>query len=160
MNYAVLCGSSPVGYRQNKLNDLHDSLENSGEYEPGSIIVFPCGVHELFLECVLNEAFDKICESASEDDDVIGGIFLYLCALAESDLHAELSDSYTTGVEAVRLGNDEIQKGVITHYQDLAEKCGIEFRVEYDFDGEFLSDESLGWEKVSAIKTVEDSVKK
>ena len=64
--YAILCGSAPNDYRQKKLEEKYDFLETKEGFEPGSIVSFPNGVTELFLESVLNESFDK---AADEDSD-------------------------------------------------------------------------------------------
>ncbi|MBQ4378003.1 MAG: hypothetical protein IJR39_13005 [Treponema sp.] len=142
--YAILCGSAPNDYRQKKLEKKYDFLETKEGFEPGSIVSFPNGVTELFLESTLNEAFDK----ATDDDSDSGKVFLYLFAKTEADLNAELSDSCVEGVKVVRLGNNEIRKEVLAYYADLAEKQEIDFLVVYDFDSEFISEEELGFEKV------------
>ena len=142
--YAILCGSAPNDYRQKKLEKKYDFLETKEGFEPGSIVSFPNGVTELFLESTLNEAFDK----ATDDDSDSGKVFLYLFAKTEADLNAELSDSCVEGVKVVRLGNNEIRKEVLAYYADLAEKQEIDFQIVYDFEGEFISEEELGFEKV------------
>jgi len=149
VRYALLCGSAPEDFRQKKLEDFHDSLEQTGEYQPGNIVAFPNGVQELFLELALNEAVDKLCAESDEESDVIGKILLYFCARTEADLDSELADSYTPGVQVVRLGNDEVRKDVIEYYQGLCKRCDIDMQVVYDWDGDFVSQESLGWEKVA-----------
>lgn len=149
VRYALLCGSAPEDFRQKKLEDFHDSLWQTGEYQPGNIVAFPNGVQELFLELALNEAVDKLCAESDEESDVIGKILLYFCARTKSDLDAELSNSYTSEVQAVRLGNDEVRKDVIEYYQGLCKRCDIDMQVVYDWDGDFVSQESLGWEKVA-----------
>lgn len=142
--YAILCGSAPNDYRQKKLEEKYDFLETKEGFEPGSIVSFPNGVSELFLESVLNESFDK----ASDEDSDSGKVFLYLFAKAEADLNSVLSDSFVEGVKVVRLGDNEIRKDVLAYYADLAEKQEIDFQVVYDFDGEFINEEELGFEKV------------
>ncbi len=116
-----------------------------GKCQPGSIVVFPNGVNELFLEGVLNEALEKA--SDAEEKGLAGQVRLYLCARTQTDLRAELSDCAVPGVEVVRLGEDEVRKEVIAYYADLAEKMGVDFRVEYDWDGELVREEELGWER-------------
>lgn len=148
VHYAILCGSAPENFRQKKLEDFHDSLEQTGEYQPENIVVFPNGVNELFLEMVLNETFDKICDGDTGEEDIIGGLLLYVCTRTKADFDAELANSYTQGVQVVRLGNDELRKDVIEYYQGLCKKCDIDMQVVYDWDGDFVSQESLGWEKV------------
>ncbi len=149
VHYAILCGSAPENFRQKKLEDFHDSLEQTGEYQPENIVVFPNGVNELCLEMVLNETFDKICDGDTGEEDIIGGLLLYVCTRTKADFDAELANSYTQGVQVVRLGNDELRKDVIEYYQGLCKKCDIDMQVVYDWDGDFVSQESLGWEKVA-----------
>lgn len=142
--YAILCGSAPNDYRQKKLEEKYGFLETKEGFEPGSIVSFPNGVSELFLESILNEAFDK----AADDESDSGKVVLYIFAKAESDLKSELSDSCVEGVEVVRLGDNEIRKEVLAYYADLAEKQEIDFQVIYDYDDEFITEEELGFEKV------------
>ncbi len=49
---------------------------------------------------------------------------------------------------ASQLGKDEIRKDVIAYYAELAERIGVRFRVVYEADGELVSEESLGYERV------------
>ena len=140
--YAILCGSAPNDYRQKKLEEKYDFLETKEGFEPGSIVSFPNGVSELFLESVINESFDK----AADEDSDSGKVVLYL--FAKADLNSVLSDSCVEGVKVVRLGDNGIWKDVLAYYADLAEKQEIDFQVVYDFDGEFISEEELGFEKV------------
>lgn len=142
--YAILCGSAPNDYRQKKLEEKYDFLETKEGFEPGSIVSFPNGVSELFLESILNESFDK----AVDDESDSGKVVLYIFAKTEADLRSELSDSYVEGVEVVRLGDNEIRKEVLAYYADLAKKQEIDFQVIYDFDSEFCSEAELGFEKV------------
>ena len=124
-----------------------------GKCQPESIVVFPGGVSELFLEGLLNEAFEKAPDA--EDDSTAIQVLLYLCARSPADLSAELSDCAVPGVEVVRLGEDEVRKGVIAYYASLAEKMGVDFLVEYDWDGEFVREEDIGWEPVLTEKAGE-----
>ena len=142
--FAVLCGSAPENFRQKKLAAMHDFLRGAadGRQAERDIAVFPAGVPELMLESVLNNALD----GAAEDDE--NEVLLYLCARAEADLHAELSDSCTAGVEIVRLGGHEIRREVIAYYAGLAEKMGVRLTVRYDCDGEFVPEGALGCEAV------------
>lgn len=142
--YAILCGSAPNDYRQKKLEEKYDFLETKEGFEPGSIVSFPNGVSELFLESILNESFDK----AADDESDSGKVVLYIFAKTEADLKSELSDSCVEGVEVVRLGDNEIRKEVLAYYADLAEKQEIDFQVIYDYDDEFITEEELGFEKV------------
>ena len=53
------------------------------------------------------------------------------------------------GVEVVRLGEDEIRKDVIAYYAEkLAGLLDVKCRVVYESDGELVSEEILGWEKL------------
>ena len=147
--FALLCGSAPKGWRQKKLEHKYDFLVNSQEcgcYKPDTIVVFPNGVNELFLESLLNEAFEKT--SNESDDGAMGKVLLYLCARDQVDLNAELSDCDVPGVEVVRLGEEELRKDVLAYYAELAEKMGVGFQVEYDWDGELINEDELGYAKV------------
>ena len=143
-HYAILCGSAPEGFQQKKLVAMHDYLtsEAGGSVSERNIIIFPNGVPELLLESVLNGVFDSAAEEDSSE------VLLYFCAMTEADLNAELSDSYVSGVEVVRLGNDEIRKDVIAYYAALAEKMGIGFQVRYESDCELVREEVLGYERI------------
>ena len=142
--FVILCGSAPEDFRQQKLVAMHDFLvsESGGSLPERNIVIFPSGVHELILESALNGAFDD----AAEEDD--GEVLLYFCALTESDLHAELSDSAVSSVGVVRLGKDEIRKDVIAYYAGLAERMGIDFQVRYESDGELVSETAMGYERI------------
>ena len=143
---AVLCGSAPKNYFQKKLVDMHDFLTSDGgdPIPERNVIVFPNGVHELLLESVLNGVFD----SAAEEDD--GEVLLYFCARTESDLSAELSDSVCAGIEVIRLGDNEIRKEVIVYYTEtLADMLEVKCSVTYEADDEFVSEETLGYERIS-----------
>ena len=138
---------------------MHDFLvsESGGSLPERNIVIFPNGMHELMLESALNGAFDDAAgedDEASSDTESAGEVLLHLCALSESDLHAELSDSAIAGVEVVRLGNDEIRKDVIAYYEALAERMGIGFQVRYDADDELVSEAVLGYERVGRGKVV------
>lgn len=144
--YAVLCGSAPENYRQKKLVYMHDFLtsEKGGSVPESNIIIFPNGANELFLESVLNGIFDDA--AAEEKSDVL----LYFCAESESDLKIELSDCERAGVEAVRLGKNEIRKDVIAYYSEkLARMLDVKCRVIYEADNQLISEEELGYESVS-----------
>ena len=107
-----------------------------------NIIVFPNGVDELFLENTLGNIFSE------EPDEVL----LYFFARCEADLDA-LSEYETAGcghMPVVKLCGEEIRREVIEYYEGLAEKMEVNFRVMYEADGELVSEESLGWEKVGA----------
>ena len=143
--FAVLCGSAPENFRQKKLAAMHDFLRGAagGSWAERDIVAFPGGVPELMLESVLNNALDE----AAEDDG--GEVLLYLCALTESDLHAELSGSCRgESVSVVRLGGHEIRREVLAYYVGLAEKMGVKFTVRCDWDCELAPEEALGYEAV------------
>ena len=76
MNHlAILCGSAPKGFRQKKLEYKYDFLgkgEAGKRYEPGSVVVFPSGVSELFLEGLLNDAFENAADAEDAGDDACG----------------------------------------------------------------------------------------
>ena len=126
--YALLCGSAPEDFRQKKLVAKYDSLVDESGYEPGGIVVFPNGVHELLLESVLNGALD-----AAPDE-----LLLYFCTMRLAAPDAEV----------VRLGTEEIRRDVIAYYAVLAEELGVRLRVEYEADAGLVSEESLGYERV------------
>ena len=145
VKYVVLCGSAPNGCCQKRLEDIYDFLisEAGGLVPKKNIIVFPNGVDELLLESVLNGVFD-----AAEEDG--GKVLLYFCARTESDLSAELSDSVCAGIEVIRLGDNEIRKEVIVYYTEtLADMLEVKCSVTYEADDEFVSEETLGYERIS-----------
>ena len=141
---AILCGTAPEDYRQKKLVEMQDFLESAegGSYEPGSIIVFPNGVKELFLEGTLNSAFDNVSEEEEQ-----GEVLLYICTKITADKNAMMKD-VEVECEVVRLGEDEIRKDVLAYYKDLSEKLDVKFNVTYDVCDEYVSEEELGYEKV------------
>ena len=170
LKYAILCGSAPKDYRQKKLLDKYDSLigtaakddfaekveavcgEKEGFVQEEKIVLFPNGLSELLLETVLNNIIEEVSagdgiDEATEDVDEV---LLYFCTQKEADLNTELSDSACPGVEVVRLGEDEVRKEVIAYYTELAAQLGVRLRVVYETDGELVSEEELGWEKVEA----------
>ena len=149
--------------------------KDGGKCQQGSIVAFPNGVNELFLEGLLNDAFENAADAEDDGDDAcgteladasaeaapfagdeaslnvddgtMGQVLLYLCARSPADLSAELSNCAVPGVEVVRLGEDELRKEVLAYYAGLAEKMGVDFRVEYAWDGEFVREEELEWER-------------
>ena len=125
---AILCGSAPENFRQKRLAAKYDSLVDESGYEPGGIVMFPNGVHELLLESALNGAL----EEASDE------VLLYLCTESPPAQNAEV----------VRLGTEEIRRDVIAYYAGLAEELGVRLRVEYEADMELVSEEALGYERV------------
>lgn len=154
VRHAILCGAAPKGMIQKKLDEMYDSLlrENGGLFCESEIVIFPNGVTELFLENVLNNAFDEAVETDFEDEDFAeyctGDILLYFCARTKSDLSAELSESYCDGIEVVSLNEDEIRKDVIAYYENLAENLDVHFCVHYEADTEFVTENALGYEKI------------
>ena len=64
---------------------------------------------------------------------------LYLCS------KNPISDSD----ESIWLGGEEIRRDVIAYYENFAKKLEIDFQILFDFDSEFVSEEALGFEKVS-----------
>ena len=150
-SYAILCGSAPDNYRQKKMIDMYKLLTISEKFPVPScnIITFPNGVNEMLLEGVLNKTFDEISNTDNDIEHSSDRIILFLCTNSESDLNAELEDSFTPNINVIRLNNEEIRKDVIAYYKTIAEKYEIDMQVIYDWDNEFLSDESLGYEKVS-----------
>ena len=132
--FAILCGSAPEDFRQKKLVEMQEFLisEEGVSLPERNVGVFPNGVSELLLEYGLNNIFS---ENAEGD---VSEILLYICtekAISESD-------------ESVWLGGEEIRREVIAYYENLSKKCGIKFQVIFDSDSEFVSEESLGWERI------------
>lgn len=66
---AILCGSAPEDFRQRKLVAKYDFLVDEGGFEPGGIVMFLNGVHELLLESTLNNALEEVSDE----------MLLYLC---------------------------------------------------------------------------------
>lgn len=129
--YALLCGSAPNDYRQKKLNDLFVSLIDKDGW---NVTCLANGTDELMLEYALNNILD-----GNAGDDA-SGVMLYFCT------EKPVADNE----EIFWLCGNEIRKDVIEYYQKLAEKCKIDFQVVYDNDCVMLSEEELGWEKVSS----------
>lgn len=142
--HAVLCGSAPEHFQQKRLIDFHTFLTTKeASFLEKDITLFPNGVHELYLESVLNGLLD-----AASQEEERSEILLYFCALNEADLHAQLSDSQCDGIEVVRLEKNEIRKEVIAYYKDLSKKLDVDFSVLYESDNQFVHETSLGYEKV------------
>lgn len=126
--YAFLCGSAPWDYRQKKLESLFESLIDNSVWH---VDVFPNGINEFLLEYALNNIL------SGNAGEKANGILLYFCceeSIKESDC-------------SIWLCGDEIRKDVINHYEKLSRECEIDFQVVYDCDCEFVSEESLGYEK-------------
>ena len=128
--YALLCGSAPEDYRQKKLNDMIDSLS---EKDGWNVTCIANGTDEFMLEYALNNVLD-----GNTGDDA-SGLFLYFCTKTPVD------DSE----ETFWLGENEIRKDVIEHYAKLFAESGIDFQLVYDSDREMVSEEELGYEKLS-----------
>ena len=124
---AFLCGSAKEGFQQKKFSQMYERLLSEG-YLEREITLFANGVSELMLECALNGAFD------SEADE----IFLYFCA-----------ESIKKGSDTFFLRDEEIRFDVISYYESLAKKIGSKFCTLYDCDGDFVSEDALGWERVA-----------
>ncbi len=130
VRYALLCGSAPEDFRQKKLNDMFDSFsEKEGWY----VTCMANGIDEFMLEYALNNVLD-----GNAGDDA-SGLLLYFCT------QAPVSDSE----EAILLNKWEIRKDVINHYAKLFDENEIDFQVIYDYDREMVSEEELGYEKLS-----------
>ena len=129
--YAVIIGEAPEDYRMKKTEDMYDFLrsDNGGIIPSGNIIDFPQGISELLLEGVLNRMFDAETQS----------ILLYFCTKAPV-----LNSSPTFFI-----AGEEIRFDVIEHYQNLAKKAEIDLQVIYDVCSEFISEDELGYEKIS-----------
>lgn len=129
--YAVIIGEAPEDYRMKKAEEMYDFLctDNGGTIPAGNIIVFPQGVSELMLEGVLNRMFDSETQS----------ILLYFCT------KTTVSNSSPTFF----IGDEEIRFDVIEHYQKFAKKAEIDLQVIYDVCAEVISEDDLGYEKVT-----------
>ena len=103
--YAILSGSSPKGFYQQKLVSMHDFLISKGNccVPEKNIIIFPNGVNELLLESALNTAFDWAEEDYGRE------VLLYFCTRTEKDLNAELLDSFIPCIKVLKLGESEIR---------------------------------------------------
>ena len=128
--YALLCGSAPNDYRQKKLDDLHNSLLEKNGW---NVTCMANGTDEFMLEYAMNNIF-----GGNVGDEVVG-VLLYFCT--EKPL---LEDEKTFWLQKW-----EIRKDVVAHYVNLAKQCGIDFQVIYDFDCNFVSEESLGYEQLT-----------
>ncbi len=128
--YALLCGSAPENYRQKKLEAMFDSLSKK---EGWSVTCMANGMDEFMLEYALNNVLD-----GNTGDDV-GGVLIYFCT------KVPVSDNE----ETFWLGENEIRKDVIEHYAKLFAESGIDFQLVYDSDREMVSEEELGYEKLS-----------
>ena len=117
---AILCGSAPDGFRQKKINEMHDFLtsEAGGFWAEKEITIFPNGVDEAMLSFVLERL----------KSDKTKQILLYICTLSP------VSDED----KSVWMGEDEVRKSAIEAF--CADGCG---QVIYDCDREVVSDEEM-----------------
>lgn len=129
VQFAILLGSAPEDFRQKKLEDMFDFLDSKRNKGDG-IVTFANGISEMMLEIVLNNSFKQKPNQ----------ILLYICTLQP------VGESKKT----FWLGGEEIRRDVIEHYQRLAEECGIDMQVVFDWCKDFASEEELGWEKVDS----------
>lgn len=128
LKYAVLCGSAPDDFRQKKIVEMHTFLssKDGGAFSEPNIVIFPNGVDELNFEFLLN----NITEAEPEF------ILLYFCP----------QEAVNEGEKSVWLSNNEIRKSVIDYY--ITNFPEIKFQVLYDSCRDFVSEESLGYEKL------------
>ena len=129
--YAVIIVEAPEDYRMKKTEEMYDFLrsDKGGSLPSGNIIGFPQGVSELMLEAVLDRMFNEETKS----------ILLYFCT------KTPVSNNSPT----LFIGGEEIRFDVIQHYQNLAKKMEIDLQVIYDVCSEFISEDELGYEKIS-----------
>ena len=134
MNYALLCGSAPNDYWQKKIISMYNFLlsDKGGSIPDKNICMFPNGIEDVTIEIVLNNIL------SGKAGDIPNGIFIYICS------QYPVSDDENS----VWLGNIEIKKNMIAKYQTIASDSGIDFQIIYDTDKSFISDETLGYEKV------------
>ena len=112
--------------------------EEGGSLPERNVCVFPNGVNEILLEYGLNNTFNEISRKEARE------ILLYICTETMISEHDE----------SLWLGGEEVRREVIAYYAELAKKCGISFQVVFDWDSEFVSEESLGWEKISEVEEI------
>lgn len=129
--YAVIIGEAPEDYLMKKTEEMYDFLrsDKDGSIPSGNIIGFPQGVSELMLEAVLNRMFNEETKS----------ILLYFCTKTPVSNDSPI----------FFIAGKEIRFDVIQHYQNLAKKMEIELQVIYDVCSEFVSEDELGYEKIS-----------
>ena len=129
--YAILCGSAQQGFRQKKMYDMYDFLltDEGGAFLEGNICVFPNGINELMLECVLNSVIDGDSEKS---------VILYFFT----------NSPISKDAKTFLLNDFEIRKDVLSYYADLAKKCDISWHVVYEVDQNFVNEQSLGFLKM------------
>ena len=124
--YAILCGSAPENFRQTKLVQTYDFLASEkGGLQAQNIIDFPNGINELLLESTLN----NLIEQGADE------IFLYFF----------LSSSFRENSETILLREDEIRRDILEYYENHF--TDTKFNFLYEVCPDFVSDESLGYEK-------------
>lgn len=142
VKFAILLGSAPEDFRQKKIEDMFDFLDskrNAGD----SIVAFANGISEMMLEMVIGNSVRQltnavVSSASTTTNNKMNSIILYVCTLQPVE----------DGEKSFLLGGEEIGRDVISHYQEVAAECGIDMQVVFDFDGELVSEEKLGWEKV------------
>ena len=127
----MIIGEAPEEKKKKKTEEMYDFLrsDKDGSIPSGNIIGFPQGVSELMLEAVLNRMFNEETKS----------ILLYFCTKTPVS-----NDSPT-----LFIAGEEIRFDVIQHYQNLAQKMEIDLQIIYDICSEFISEDKLGYEKIS-----------
>ena len=127
--YALLFGSAPENFRQKKLSDMHDFLVSGkgGNWKEKEIIEFPNGLDDLTFSFTLNSLHEQEYDS----------VLIYIC----TQKPVEDSD------ESIWLGGEEIRKDHISFFESNRGNTSVQ--VIYDSCCDFISDESLGYEKVS-----------
>lgn len=118
--HAILCGSAPDGFTQEKINEMHDFLtsEAGGSWAEKEIVIFPNGVDEAMLSFVLERL------KADEFEQIL----LYICTLS----------SVADEDKSVWLGEDEIHKSVIEAF--CVDGNG---QVIYDCGRKFVREEEM-----------------
>lgn len=132
LRYAILCGSAPEDFRQKKLVEMSDFLQEKKGIICDSVVTFPSGISEMTLEILLDNSFNQNPKS----------LYLYFCTLSPTK-----DDDFSFW-----LNGDEIRKEVIEYYQKLAKDLGIDMQVVMDSDSVMLSEDELGWERVENMR--------
>ncbi|MCM1321058.1 MAG: hypothetical protein NC041_05315 [Bacteroides sp.] len=125
--YALLCGSAPDGFYQQKIDEMHGFLvsEAGGAWAEKEIMIFPNGVTEELLSFLLERL----------RADGMEFVFLYICTLSP------VFDSDKT----VWLGGSEVQRSVIESFCAAGGMQAV-----YDCGRELAGAEELGYERASA----------
>ncbi len=116
--------------QQKKLNETHNFLVNAqGLSVPEeNIVIFPNGIDELLFEFTMNGLLNG-------DDEAVK-LYFFTQKPLEKD------------AQTLWLGNEEIRLDVIGYYRELAKKIDVTLTVVYESDSDFVSEESLGYEKI------------